>query len=222
MNTTTNSLAVKRALHKKIRDLFDKQKITINDIQDFSQRERACLGRMAQSRLEKLKGAKRDEFLNKTELIFDAGTRHSLWEHNQMVISTAIANYINTYGVMPPIQIIVKEAGLSRQTVAKHIKEYKQSTGFEAENEQFKLMTNKMLANVFRMGSKGDMRAARLYFEMVGAINKPQAGTVVNKQNNYIQINNTILSQENLKNLSAEQLNQIENIVTHKQYQITS
>ena len=52
MNTTTNSLTVKRALHKKIRDLFDKQQITMDDIQDFNKRERACLAKMAESRLE--------------------------------------------------------------------------------------------------------------------------------------------------------------------------
>ena len=59
------------------------------------------------------------------------------------------------------------------------------------------------------------MKAARLYLEMVGATNKRQANTVINEQNNYIQINNTILSQENLKQLSTEQLNQIENIITN-------
>ena len=58
------------------------------------------------------------------------------------------------------------------------------------------------------------MRAARYYFELVGEINKHQPPAVVNRQNNYIQINNTILSQENLNQLSAEQLKEIENIVT--------
>lgn len=43
--------------------------------------------------------------------------------------------------------------------------------------------------------------------------NKPQGNTVVNSQSNYNQINNTILSQENLKCLSAKQLNQIETVV---------
>ena len=60
------------------------------------------------------------------------------------------------------------------------------------------------------------MRAARLYFEMAGITNKQQANTVINEQNNYIQINNTKLSQQNLEQLSAEQLNQIENIIRNK------
>jgi hypothetical protein len=58
------------------------------------------------------------------------------------------------------------------------------------------------------------VKAARLYFEMVGAMNKQQPNTVINEQNNYIQINNTILSQQNLKQLSKEQLNQIEHIIS--------
>ena len=82
--------------------------------------------------------------------------------------------------------------------------------------EQFKFMAPKILANVFKFALNGDMRAARLYFEMVGAVNKQQTNTVVNEQKNYIQINNTILSQENLKRLTAEQLNQIESIVNNQ------
>jgi len=83
-------------------------------------------------------------------------------------------------------------------------------------------MSHNILANVFKYAVKGDMKAARLYLEMVGAINKPQNNSVVNQQNNYIQINNTILSQENLKQLTAEQLNQIESIITNKEYKMLS
>lgn len=75
-------------------------------------------------------------------------------------------------------------------------------------------MAPKLMAKVYKFAVRGDIRAARLYLETVGNTNKRQGNTVVNSQNNYIQINNTILSQENLKRLSAEQLNQIESVVT--------
>ena len=81
-------------------------------------------------------------------------------------------------------------------------------------------MSHNIPANVFKYASNGDMKAARLYFEMVGALNKQPPGTVVNAQNNYIQINNTILNQETLKQLTAEQLNQIENIVMNEEYKL--
>ena len=80
--------------------------------------------------------------------------------------------------------------------------------------EQFKFMAPNILAGVFKCAFNGDMSAARLYFEAVGVAGKRQGNTVTNEQNNYIQINNTILSQENLKQLSAEQLSRIENIIT--------
>jgi hypothetical protein len=71
------------------------------------------------------------------------------------------------------------------------------------------------ISALFKSAINGDTKAARLYFEMVGAISKQQPGMVVTEQNNYIQVNNTILSQENLRALSAEQLNQIEHIITN-------
>ncbi len=79
--------------------------------------------------------------------------------------------------------------------------------------EQFKIMTTKLVAKVFKFAVNGDVRAGRFYWETVDATNNPQGNTVVNSQSNYIQINNVTLSQENLKCLSAKQLNQIETVV---------
>lgn len=123
---------------------------------------------------------------------------------------------------MPTKNVIARETGLSRQTVAKHFAAYKRHPGFTAEMEQFKFMAPNVLANVFKCALSGDMRAARLYFEMVGATGRQPANTVLNEQNNYIQINNTKLSQQNLEQLSAGQLNQIENIIRNREYIATS
>jgi DNA-binding XRE family transcriptional regulator len=143
-------------------------------------------------------------------------TKSDIWERNHMQISNAIASHMREYGVMPTQNDLAQKTGISRQTVAKHIKEYKEHPEFAAQMEQFKMMSHKIMANVFKQASNGDMRAAKLYFDLVGAVNKQPAATVVTAQKNYIQINNTILSQENLKSLTDEQLKQIENIVTHK------
>ncbi|HZX59158.1 MAG TPA: hypothetical protein VFE54_10540 [Mucilaginibacter sp.] len=117
---------------------------------------------------------------------------------------------------MPAKNIIARETGLSRQTVAKHIAAYQKHPGYAAEMEQFKFIAPNVLASVGKHALNGDVRAARLYFEMVGASKQSRTGGVINEQNNYIQINNTILSQENLKQLSEEALNQIENIIRNR------
>ena len=216
MNITTTTALSKITPDKKIKDLLTRQKITPDDIESLTPPERHHLEKIATKTLAKLTGAARDNFINKIDAILPASTKNSLWEHNHVVITSAISNFIQQHGVMPTSTSLVEQTGLSRQTVSKHLKEYHAHPEFVAQTEQFKMMSNNVLAKVFKFASNGDIRAARLYFEMVGALNKQQPGTVVNAQNNYIQINNTILSQENLKQLSAEQLEQIENIIINK------
>lgn len=215
MTTEEPALTKFTAARRKVNRLFSLKKITLKDIEGLTKIERDYLGEAATKTLQQLKGGERDNFLNKIELIIPASTKNQVWEYNHHVISSAVTRLIRENGCMPPKSVIAEETGLSRQTVAKHFAAYKTQPEYIAEMEQFKFMSPKILASVFKFAVNGDMKAARLYFEMVGAINKqPGTGGVINEQNNYIQINNTILSQENLSQLSAEQLNQIEKIVT--------
>ena len=193
------------------------EKITAKDIEGLNKVEREYLAETTTQTLAQLTGVERDNFLDKIDLIIPASTKSDIWQCNHSLINSAVSNYMRKNGVMPAKSAIARETGLSRQTVAKHFAAYKRHPEFTSEMEQFKFMAPNVLANVFKHALNGDMRAARLYFEMVGAPNKQQANTVINEQNNYIQINNTILSQENLKQLSAEQLNQIENIITNNE-----
>ena len=61
----------------------------------------------------------------------------------------------------------------------------------------------------------GDVGAAKLYFNVMGCLNGGQASQnmLIQNQQNNIQINNTVLSQETVKHLNSEQLNEIEEIL---------
>lgn len=214
MKTSTTALTHATASKRKVNRLFTREKITAEEIKDLNKSERDHLAQTATKMLEQLKGPERDNFLNKVEEIMPPYTKSDIWEHNHQAINHAISDHMRKYGMMPAKNTIAQETGLSRQTVARHLQEYKSNPEFMAQMEQFKFMAPKMLANVYKVAGNGDMKAARLFFEMVGALNKQQGNTVVNEQKNYIQINNTIISQENIKQLTAEQLNQIENIIT--------
>jgi hypothetical protein len=214
--------AITTAANQKIRSLLTRQKITPKDIEDFTGPEREQFQKVLTKTLARLTGEERDKFLDKIDLILPPSTKSAVWEHNHATITNAISNFMRQHGTMPTKNTIAGQTGLSRQTVAKHFAAYRSHPEFTAEMEQFKFMAHNLLGNVFKYAAGGDMKAARLYLEMVGALNKHPGGTVVNAQNNYIQINNTILSQENLKQLSAEQLAQIENIVTHKECKLIS
>jgi len=215
MDTETTALTNRTTLEEKVNSLLALKKITLKDIENLSRIEREHLEEIATLTLERLKGEARDKFLDKIEQIVPVSMKSKVWEYNHLTISDAINRLMRRYGIMPPKTAIAEETGLSRQTINKHLKEYKAQPEFLAQMEDFKFMAPKILANVFKYAADGDMRAARLYFEVVGAINKKQ-NTVVNEQTNYIQINNTILSQENLKELSPEELNQIESIIANK------
>lgn len=85
-------------------------------------------------------------------------------------------------------------------------------------NEVFRNRIIISVSHIFRLtgdqendGLVGDIKAARLYFEVLGNIGK--SNLAINTQNNYIQINQTKLSQEIIKQLSPEQLDQIEAVL---------
>jgi len=201
------------ATKQKVDRLFSLNKISPQDLEGLSPLERQYVGETCTSILQNLRGDERDKFLDKIDLLMSPATKSDIWNQNHLAINTALAEHIGQNGFMPPINTIAAETGLSRQTVAKHIKEYKKQPEFAVQMEQFQFMTPAILARIFKFALNGNMRAAKLYFEMVGAVPNQASNTVVNAQNNNIQINNTILSQENLSRLTSDQLAQIEHII---------
>jgi hypothetical protein len=122
---------------------------------------------------------------------------------------------LQDYGPMPSKVEIAKKSGLSRQTIHKHLKEYKTHPLFLGQMEQFRFMSSKLLATIFHYAINGDIAASKLYFSVIGCANAGQQlnNTMIQNQNNYIQINGTVLSQETIRQLNAEQMNSIESIL---------
>jgi predicted transcriptional regulator len=199
----------------KINKILSLEQITVKDLEPLNKTESDRLMEILTEKINTLKGAERDEFYHKIELITAESTKNQLWENNHNKITRAISNFILDYGRMPNQTDIAKETGLSRQTIQKHLKEYTNHPQYLEQIEQFRFMTSKVLAKVFQFAMNGDIRAAKLYFNAMGLMNSQQApnNTLIQNQNNYIQINGTVLSQETIKHLNPEQLNMIENIL---------
>src|SRR5579863_618136 len=161
----------------KIHNLLALEKITPKDIEGLNPLEREHLAETATQMVAQLTGVERDDFLEKIDLIVPATTKSDIWANNHSRISGAVSRYMRENGVMPAQNIIARQTGLSRQTVAKHFAAYQRHPERAAEMEQFKLMAPNVLANVFKYALNGDMRAARLYFEMVGANGRQPANT---------------------------------------------
>lgn len=199
----------------KVQDLLSLEKITQEDIKQFSPTDFKHLSKVITEKFNSLNGDDRDKFYEKIELITNISFKNDLWESNHNRITFAISTLMQEYGRMPSKSEIATKTELSRQTIHKHLKEYTNHPLYLQQIEQFRFMTSKVLARVFQFAVNGDTGAAKLYFNVMGCLNNGQStnGTLIQNQNNYIQINGTVLSQETIKNLNPEQLNTIESIL---------
>jgi hypothetical protein len=199
----------------KINKILLLEKITPKDIEILNESESSSLMGILTEKFNNLKGTERDRFYKKIELITSDTTKNQLWEYNHNRITFAISTLMMEYGRMPTKTEIATNTELSRQTIHKHLKEYATHPQYLEQIEQFRFMTSKVLAKVFQHAVNGDIGAAKLYFNVMGLLSNGQKpnNTLIQNQNNYIQINGTVLSQESIKQLKPEHLNSIEAIL---------
>jgi hypothetical protein len=213
MKNTDKSLQKFTDFESKKNHLLSLSIITPADIQILTKSEESDFFTITLEMLNTLKGNKKDEFIDKIEPITPSHVKNQLWEINHHTITYAVTKLIKEYGCMPSKNLISEETKLSRQTVHKHFKNFSSNPSFKFEIEQFKYMSSKVLASLFKYAVNGDVRACKVYLDMVGFKNEPIELSTTNTQNNFIQINNTILNQENLAKLNQNQIIEIENIL---------
>lgn len=198
----------------KINNLLSLDTITVEDTKILTQEEKDLFYRILDERIKTLQGLELNLFCEKVVALFNQETKNQLWENNHNSITACISNLMQEYGRMPSKSEIAAKTELSRQTVHKHLKEYSTHPQYLEQIEQFRFLTSKVLTKVFQYAVNGDIKAAKLYLEIMGGnLGHGVNNTLIKTQNNYIQINGTILSQEEIKKLNPEQLNSIEQIL---------
>jgi hypothetical protein len=207
MNTTDAS-------KNKIEALFKQPFITAEDYNNLSPEEKG-LFKEEQARLFKeLKGKELSALLDKVHETLPANLNEELWELNHDKICSVINKALLTKNRMPSKTEIAKETGLSLVTIRKHLKEHATNILNIERKEQYKFMEQALMAALYNKSIMGDVNAIKFFFEATGLRNTGSKGNnIIANQNNYIQINNLKLSQEELEKLSPEQLMQIEAIV---------
>lgn len=212
---TKKSLQKFTEIEAKINKVLSLDQITPEELEQLSKSEIKRLMEIINEMFSNLKGMEKDNFYKKIEPIISNTTKNQLWESNHNLITWAISTLMQEYGRMPSKTEIANKTDFSRQTIHKHLKEYSTHPQYLLQIEQFKFMTSKVLAKVFEFAVNGDIGAAKLYFNVMGLMSNGQTpnNTLIQNQNNYIQINGTVLSQETIKNLNTEQLSTIETIL---------
>jgi hypothetical protein len=78
-------------------------------------------------------------------------------------------------------------------------------------------MASKVLTRVYDYAMNGNVSAAKLFLDSVGHSNNASTNnTFIENQNTQININNTIITQEQVQSLSPEDLKQIEGLIKGK------
>jgi len=215
MKTNIKGLQKLTESEVKINKIASLKQITPNDLKSLTKSEVRKLFDLLNERINSSMGVERDQLFEKIEAIQNVEMKNQLWEYNHLRITAAISNLMYDKGIMPSATDISGETGLSRQTIHKHLKEYVNHPLFLEQIEQFRFMGSRVLIKIYQFAMEGDMRAMKLYFNIIGGLNNRQAtnNTFIQNQNNYIYINGILFDQEAVKYLNPEQLNTIETIL---------
>jgi len=191
--------------------------ITQEQISALTRAEVCELNRLLTERFNSdISPAERDRLWGVLEPIVDEQTKNVVWENNHTSITARLSNYLNEYNVLPTKQKLSELTGLSRQTIHKHLKEYGKSPYFKYRQEALELLSENLIGRLYTFACAGNVQAAKLFLEITGAY-KPasRAPEQPGSTTNYVQINNTIFTQENLRQLAPEQLAEVEKVL-HK------
>ena len=211
--------AKKRGLQKFtdnefLNNLLKQTKIGNEDLERLTPRQLLSLNDFLIDAYSKGNAEKKDEILNKVIDALPERTRNQIWEINHCNIMNAIIDYVKVCGGMPTKTKIAEYTGLSRPTIDKHFKDFKNNDLFKGIEEQIAFMIPKVMAEMLRCALNGDVRAAKLLLDYTGS-----RSSSINNQTNYIQINGVTYSDEQLKALRPEQLQTIEQILIQSKWE---
>jgi predicted transcriptional regulator len=200
----------------KVRRLLSRKTITINQWNALTKSERNLANKLLTEKYNNAKGKERDMIEKQMEGITSEQTKNQIWAINHIRINASISKLIQTFNRMPSRDEISEDCGLSRQTIYKHLQEYSEHPLFKEEMNQYRFASIGLLARIYNMALNGDIKASKLFFNIVGNDASPKQ--TIGTQNNYIQINGRILSQDIIKQLTPDKLIQIEEILKSIQH----
>jgi len=189
-------------------------RITEADIKKLTDQELTALNYAINNKLYYLWGKDRDFLTEKIKDIISEDSKLNKWSIDHINIKAALSDFVIDCNRMPSLLELTGRTGTSAETIRKHINEYESHGNYTEQQALFKILGEKILAKVAKYAIEGDVKAARLYFEVVNGTmsRQPVNNNTFNTQNNYLQVNGKIISQQAILNLPPEQQEQLERI----------
>lgn len=195
--------------------LLRQKVVTSTDLDKLSKRELTIFLAEATNKLNSLTGIERDEFIEWSNSFMAESTKNEIWEYNHERISWAISSFIGEYNRMPSKTEIAEKTGLSRQTIHKHLNSFSDHPVFNDHLMELRLLGERVLTSVFQSARNGNTAAAKLFLSIVG-FKELHSSSQIQTQNNFIQINGVVISQEQLSGLAKEKLEVICRLISSK------
>ena len=167
-----------------INEIMKIKKITYDDLNKLSKTDKDKLASCYNEKLTKVKGTERDELIKQVWDILPEDSRNALWESNHSVITNKLHFTIKNNGYIPSVGELSRATNLSRQTISKHLKKYKESFIYSSYKESIQILHSNVLQIVYQLAMNGDLKACKLYFEIIGEINRNTKSTYIDKQQN--------------------------------------
>jgi hypothetical protein len=205
------------AIPPKFDELMKLEKIERHHLDILTTVEKDDFLKLIHSKIPYLHGEEFDKYVEQTSSLLD---KNEIWEFNHTKIAIIIERYVKENGTMPTTANIASATKLSRPTVRKHLKDLSASPNLSDQNNGIALMLPRVMGGVLRQALNGDLKAAKIYMD-AATKQKETSATVIN-QNNYLQINNTIINQQLIEQLTPGQLKKIELIITGNDNDIAS
>jgi hypothetical protein len=171
-----------------VSELKKVKEIQIEDFEKLNKDERIELMTYFNDLQLKSKGVEKDKVFKKVWNVLEKDVKNDIWEYNHETILLKMHKHIIDNGRMPLMRDLETSTELSRQTITKHLKEYKESELYSDYKEQYKMLHSKVLDVVYKISMTGDIKACKLFLEATGEMIK--ANTYIDKQqNNHTQNN---------------------------------
>src|SRR5581483_6576501 len=153
---------------------------------------------------------------NITQLPAPEDERDRIWEENHKKITECIGLFLKEKNTTPSISYIVSVTQLNWRTVKKHIQEFSAAPAFKEEAGKYRLMTSEILGKISSHALYGNVKAARLFMELMGMLKTNQVvnNNFINGQTNYIEVNGVKITREVINGLSRLERLQIEDIIS--------
>ena len=196
-----------------IEDIIEGRKVwTLEKIKAKGEEFIELIRQVFQIAIENLVLEDKDKFIEKTDTLLSPDLKRAIWDRNHNTILSAISNLTAERNRFPTRTELSFDTKLTRVTINRHLKEYFESAEHKEKQEEFILMRERVLATAFKYASShGDMRAAKVFLDATA--NQQPAMKIENQQNNFVQINNVTITEDQINKLPEDKRKQMKEIL---------